>query len=125
MVVNIKILLSFHSYTGIEVCLSLASIFIYYISIFSLSHHKSSSYFGSYGKEIQSKDYYLSVFGYVISILLIDYGTSHFVDLMLTKENNLIQEKEENIDETKIGEDHKELLEPVLDTKPPVNFCKI
>ncbi len=51
-----------------------------------------------------------------------DYGTSRLIDLIRSHENTP-QEKEETVDETRLDEDQKELLEPIPLAKSNVNFC--
>ncbi len=105
--------------------MSFASIIFYYISIFSLSQYHNSPYYGSFEKEIESRDYYLSVFGYVICILLIDYGTSRLIDLIRSHDNSTHEKGETLNEETRLDEDQKELLEPIPMTKSHVNFCTL
>jgi len=51
-----------------------------------------------------------------------DYGISRLIDLIRSHENTP-QEKEETVDETRLDEDQKELLEPIPLAKSNVNFC--
>ena len=122
LIVNIKIIFYFNSYTGIECLTIILSIISYYCIMIIVSLIPTTAFYMALFTNIKEINYYLGVFGFTLFVVLIDIG-SKYIGLYfgLTKDSktfaNEFEMAETNEDRT------KNIMKDTQDERLFDNFC--